>query len=172
MNNSPAQSLAIPLAVTDTQASIHAGSNLQNSVDYTPLEPKANNFYADNIIFAGANITTLPENSIQIYTSQNPILIKQSDFNTSGTRGYSHKFFTHFNWAWTEHEGRKWVPYLGMGAEVEFGTAASKCCSTDCSAPSCTSGSCSRPVNICGECCLNFALTQWGIWFKIGTSYN
>ena len=173
MNQSASQSLAIPLAVTDSQATIHAGSNQQHSVDYAALEPKAQNFYADNIVFAGNNITTLPENSLQIYTSQNPIIIKQSDFNTSGTRGYSHKLFTHFNWAWTEHEGRMWVPYLGVGAEAEFGTAAAKCCKIDCSVQSCNSGTCSGTTNTCaGECCINFALTQWGIWFKIGSSYN
>jgi hypothetical protein len=175
MNNSPAQSLAIPLAVSDSQATIHAGSNQLHYVDYTPVEPtEPKNFYADNIVFAGANITTLPENGIKIYTSQNPILVKQSDFNTSGTRGYSHKLFTHFNWAWTEHEGRTWVPYLGMGAEVEFGSAASKCCKVDCSGPQLcnNSGACSGLVNTCSECCINFALTQWGIWFKIGSSYN
>jgi hypothetical protein len=174
INNSPAQSLAVALAVTDSQANIHAGSNQQHAVDYTPLEPKANNFYADNIVFAGPNITTLPENDIQIYTSQNPIIITPSDFNLAQTRGYSHKLFTHFNWAWTEHEGRMWVPYLGMGAEVEFGSAQQKCCKNNCAGTQLcnNSGTCSSPINTCAECCINFALTQWGIWFKIGTSYN
>ena len=178
VNNSPTQSLAIPLAVTDSKANIHTGSNERNNIDYTALEPTANNFYADNIVLAGSNITILPENDIQIYTSQTPIIIKQSDFNINGTRGYSHKLFTHFNWAWTEHEGRVWVPYLGVGAEVEFGVGEEKCCPVDCTSPSCHNSNnvlCSGTVNNCaniGECCINFALTQWGIWFKIGASYN
>jgi len=175
VNNSPVQSLAIPLAVSDSQADIHAGSNEKHSIDYTQLEPIANNFFADNIVLAGSNITTLPENNIQIYTSNQPVIIQQSDFDINGTRGYSHKLFTHFNWAWTEHEGRTWVPYLGAGAEVEFGIGEGKCCKIDCTAPSCNSGVCSGSANVCpsnGQCCVDFAPTQWGIWFKIGASYN
>jgi hypothetical protein len=175
VNESPMESLAIKLAVSDSQATIHSGSNARNNVDYTKVEPDAKNFYADNIILAGPTTTTLPENSIQIYTSKNPVIIKQSGFDTNGTSGYSHKLFTHFNWAWTEHENRTWIPYLGMGAEVEFGIGAQKCCSSNCSAPTCANNTCSGRVNNCasiGNCCLEFALTQWGIWFKIGSSYN
>lgn len=175
INQSPSESLAVALAVTDSNATIHAGSNQQNDVNFTSLEPKnAKNFYADNIIFAGDTITTLPQNNIQIYTSKKPIIIKESDFNTSGSRGYSHKLFTHFNWAWTEHEERKWLPYLGIGAEVEFGFAPDKCCQIDCAGPQpCRGTSCADLINTCAqECCIDFALSQWGIWFKIGSSYN
>ena len=172
VNQSTAQSLAIPLAVTDSQATIYAGSNMQNSVDYTPLDPSANNFYADNITLAGSNITTLPENDVQIYTSQTPVIIQQSDFYLGETRSYSNKLFTHFNWAWTERQGTKWVPYLGVGAEVEFGSSSKTVLQADCSLPICAKNICSRPVNTCADKCINFALSQWGIWLKVGSSYN
>lgn len=175
MNNTPMQSLAIKLAVSDSQATINTGSNERNYIDYTQLEPTANNFFADNIVLAGPMITTLPENTLQIYTSKNPVVIQQSDFDLNGTSGYSHKLFTHFNWAWTEHEGRTWVPYLGIGAEVEFGIGDQVCCSSTCTSPGCPNNTCSGTVNNCsaiGNCCLDFALTQWGMWFKIGASYN
>lgn len=174
-NQSISQSLALKLAVSDSQATIYAGSNVSNYVDYTASEPTANNFYADNIVLAGNSITTLPEGTNQIYTSNSPILIQECDFNTNGTRGISHKLFSHFNWAWTDGETRTWTPYLGMGAEVEFGASKEQCCKTDCTAPGCNTIICSRLVNDCsniGQCCTNFALSQWGIWLKVGASYH
>ncbi len=177
VNNGPMQSLAIKLAVSDSQATIHAGSNLTHSVDYTPIQPmQVTNFYADNIVsLADNNVAILPESSIAIYASNPPIFIQECDFNLGGTTGFSHKLFTHFNWAWTENENRNWVPYLGVGAEVELSSAKGPCCPNNCFQTGCTIVSCSRTINNCsnsGECCPNCAPNQWGVWFKIGTSYN
>lgn len=174
VNNSNAQSFAVPLAVSNSKASVNVGSNEGNGVNYAVPEPIANNFYSDNPTLAGDNITILPESAVPIYTSKTPVIINSSDFNLSGTKGFSNKLFTHFNWAWTEHEGRMWVPYLGIGAEVEFGVANDKCCKINCASPiRCTSNTCAGlGLTTMGNCCIDFAVTQWGVWFKIGASYN
>jgi hypothetical protein len=160
--------LAAKFPVTDSQATIHTGSNLRH-VSYAginPLEP--NNFYGDDPLFLAPFVTTLPHDTIPIYTSQIPIFIEESDFNFAPTRGISNKLFTHFNWAMPDCNDSQWTPYIGIGAEVEFGSRDKGCCNTDCytSTP---------PNNACAQiesCCSNCALSQWGVWIKVGSSYN
>jgi hypothetical protein len=200
-------SLATKIAATDSQATIHAGSNMANNVDYTesnPITPV--NFYADNSTLAvisgnppSPQVQILPSNASnlpRIYTSLEPVIIQESDFDLIGTRGISNKLFTHFNYAWPEMKDSKWTPYVGIGAEVEFGSG-NKGCNTDCNnscTTTCNTGcttSCNPCVTTCPTnpyntntpaidnpcsalrpCCTNVALSQWGVWFKIGTSYN
>jgi hypothetical protein len=189
-NINPTEQLATALAVTDSQANIHTGSNLANEVSYTgsnPTSPK--NFYADNSVaaFATYSITRvveiLPASTTQIYTSSEPVLIQESDFDLQGTRGISNKIFTHFNYAWPDMNGGKWSPYVGLGVEAEFGSNDKSCntcetscydpCSSSVCVPACNYGSLNaQPCATLQSCCPNVALSQWGIWFKIGTSYN
>jgi hypothetical protein len=189
--------LATALAATDSQANIHTGSNLANNVDYTGSNPThPTNFYADNSVQALAQddvnffndhpVYILPLSTIPIYTSSEPILIQESDFDLQGTRGISNKIFTHFNYAWPNMNDGKWSPYVGLGFEAEFGSNDKGCnsCDTSCDNP-CSSSVCTPACNygynadtnatLCNAlrpCCPNVALSQWGIWFKVGTSYN
>jgi len=178
-------SLTTKLAVSDSQATIHEGSNLRHNVDYTETLPLAPvNRWADNPTRAQADfddastfMTTLPLGTDMIFTSNEPIFIQESDFDLSATRGISNKFFTHFNYAWPEYRDSKWTPYAGIGAEVEFGSghrSKNSDCGYDCS-NECNDCGCNPPPIDCpiiSSCCENVALTQWGIWLKIGTSYN
>jgi hypothetical protein len=188
----PALVLTFKLPATDSNATIHTGSNMSHGADYTGSNPTTpNNFYGDNsllIVYADNSFATVPLGSTQIYTSEQPIMIQESDFDLIGTRGISNKLFTHFNYAWPEMKDSKWTPYVGIGAEVEFGSG-NKGCNTDCKT-SCTT-TCNPCVTTCPTnpyntntpaidnpcsalrpCCTNVALSQWGVWFKIGTSYN
>lgn len=190
---------AIPLAATDSKATIHSGSNLKNNVNYAPVEPNApSNQYADNKILA-TGLTEYFEiedkvvtrfidqaqeglEANQLYTSNEPITIKECDFDLTGSKGLSHKIFTHLNYAWYDNaDERTWVPYLGVGAEVEFGKTDSKCCdpvvgkttsscNTDCKTSCSTSKTNCSPCDT--KCCSNCAISQWGVWIKLGTSYN
>jgi hypothetical protein len=78
------------------------------------------------------------------------------NLNSARTKGISNKIFTHFAYNWYDHED--WIPYLGIGAEVEFG-GGKKCCGSD----NCREKSCSG--------CKNTAISQWGIWLKGGASF-
>lgn len=205
----PVDVLPVPVAATDSKATIHRGSNLCNGVNYTPVEPEApNNLFGDSPIRATASVQTAgftnevvtlyadqamaadPLN--QLYTSKNPILIQECDFDTRGGRGISHKVFTHINWAWPDHNNSTWTPYLGLGAEVEFGKVDDSCCqpqscASDCKTtcnPDCTTNCstgcqptircepCCPSTKTCNKCCVNCAISQWGVWFKVGASYN
>ncbi len=178
----------VPVAATDSTATIHQGSNLRNGVDYTPVTPQdPSNMYADSSIAAtatfgtatGIEVTRYVDQAIseypanQLYTSSAPILIRESNFNLQGARGISNKIFTHLNWGWNDREETNWTPYFGFGAEVEFGNTSKVCFVPqpygDCCDTSCSSSNCSTN---CGSCCTSCALTQWGLWLKAGTSYN
>ncbi len=105
-----------------------------------------------------------------INTSIEPVFIKQCDIDFSRTKGLSHKLFGHVNYMCGEHE--EWVPYVGIGAEVEFGSSESSCpdpcdvkCDTDCQTD------CETSCKTTGNCC-KCALSQWGIWIKAGVSYS
>jgi hypothetical protein len=185
VTNDPYYGIGTPvaLAATDSNATIHQGSNLRNGVDYTPITPQApNNLYADSSIAATATanngavtngIVTLYIDQTdtdgyttnQIYTSSSPVLIQECNFNTQGTRGISNKVFTHLNWGWNDRDDTYWTPYFGFGAEVEFGNI-----SKTCFAPQSKSTGCNTGCNT--SCCTSCAISQWGLWLKVGASYN
>ncbi len=168
--------LAVKMPVTDSQATINTGSNLANGVSYAGANPEDPvNFYADNSLRLSSTNTglgfdylILPAATTDIiYSSEKPILIQEDDFNTNGTRGISNKIFTHVNWAMPEYRDSDYTPYIGIGAEVEFGrTSETLNCTTNCDI------SCGAVCPTVGQCCTNCALSQWGIWLKMGASYN
>ena len=164
----PDFTLTARLPVTDSKATITTGSNMRNGVSYVgsnPLEPQ--NLYADNSLYIANKVTTLPDGSVPIYTSQQPILIQESDFNLAGTRGISNKIFTQLNWGFPDAYDSVWSPYVGIGAEAELGSGDNENHhnhrNDNCNVDRCYA------VN---TCCQNVAISQWGIWIKVGTSYN
>jgi len=114
----------------------------------------------------------------QVYTSLDPILIDLCDINIgrSGTKGLSHKFFAHIDYKWGECEC--WVPYIGIGGEVEFGHNDG--CCNECYDPCCTlyddpCSTCCIPCGPCYEtcrCCSYCSLSQWGVWLKGGIAFH
>lgn len=118
----------------------------------------------------------LEEGGDQINTSVDPIFFGDCDVDLEGsqTRGISHKIFTHFNYNW---EREDYTPYLGFGAMVEFGKTESSDCDSCCdSSGSCNvnSGSCNTDCcdTDCCNSCLDCALSQWGIFLKVGVSFQ
>jgi hypothetical protein len=60
--------------------------------------------------------------------------------------------FGHISYAWLDQSDKCWMPLLGIGGEVEFGSASA--------------GSAS-------ECCRAIrALSQWEVWIKGGIAFN
>ena len=78
------------------------------------------------------------------------VILKESniDYNSARTRGLSHKVFTNIAYNWLDNG--TWVPYIGVGAELELGQH------NDC-----------KP----STCCQNSAVSQWSVWAKGGVSF-
>jgi len=142
------------------------------------------------------------DNEVNMYNSFNPYTFdtantKQWDLDNAQSRGMSHKLFGDIGYIWNARKDNRfcidWTPYLGIGGEVEFGKVDNKCCieqnttcitkepliiadhvrtgfsaSTTNTNPT-TTKNCCKPQKCC---CLNAAISQWGIWLKGGVSFN
>ncbi len=181
--SSPQPYEPVPLAASDSTATIHGGTN--TLAPFTSTHTTFNQLI-DNSVPAidndGHPLLVTLTGSQQTYTSNPPVLIDEADFNMTGTRGISNKFFTNFTYAYPEFRETIWTPYASFGAEVEFGSGSknNRECEINCENP-CESSSCNTSCNeyptesTCAplnSCCSNCALTQWGVWFKVGASYN
>ncbi len=145
-NNTP-----IGLSATESEATINSGTNTVTGVKYSNANDQENP-NVDNAQFAWA----LADASVAIdfstayngqqRTSSTPILLSCDDLNLCETpSAISHKLFAHLSYAWNDEEDDSWVPFLGVGGEVEFSGK--------------TDGTYS-------------AVSQWGVWLKGGLSFD
>lgn len=157
----------IPLAATQTKATINYGANLpkagvstnptqrdiqiQNALKNPGIDFPQLAFAGDNQrIVASTNDLTITN---QINTSIQPVFISSFDIdcNSAATSGFSHKIFTHYNHIITTY-GRA-DANIGLGSEIEFGRQAGP------------------PPAIGDDKCINCALSFWTIWLKGGVSW-
>jgi len=160
---------AVALSATQSKATIHAGKNFPANGTTDPDEitagkknpnidlpkPATGNDSMEGtdvlLLFApGANNSA--EN--QINTSIQPIFLTEDDIkvNTALSRGLSNKIFTHFSYTWPKQTDN-WIPYLGIGGEVEFAQHDKQA---------------SSPCHSCPSC----SISQWGAWIKGGFSFG
>ncbi|MCX5922160.1 MAG: hypothetical protein NTX86_02435 [Candidatus Dependentiae bacterium] len=189
-----AASPPVPLAATDSAATIHTGSNFPATGTTDPAviatastNPNINTpelAESNNALPVFNNPSTAP---LQTHSSLKPVYLTVDDVNLAGTKGISHKIFTHLNYMWIDRD--EWVPYVGIGAEVEFGSSScgkscnpaptpcpssSSDCKTSCKSSSsdckttCASSSSDNKCHPCSPC----SLSQWGIWIKGGVTFN
>jgi len=177
--------LASALSATESKATIFAGTNVPaDKADwYTNIAVDAKQAAVRDDAGAVPLYTstgTLAGDAV--FTSYQPIFITADDMDIQGakTRGISNTIFGHMNYVWNDCEC--WTPYLGIGAEVEFGKMDDKCCcdsSSCCTTSSCsTSCTTSCNTNCCStdccdsSCCHDVAVSRWGVWVKGGISFN
>lgn len=171
----------VRLAATENSATIHAGTNFPaaGTTDLTVIAAAEANPNIDNIQPAVASASGLPVRSQptsplatpQTNSSNPPIFIKATDVDIVGNQGSSNKLFAHFNYMWLERDC--WTPYLGFGAEVEWGSSGK--CGTSCNTNNTTTTSttncntsCKTTCNPCFKC----SVSQWGVWLKGGVAFN
>jgi len=152
------QESAHSLNVSQSKATLHAGQgnsniNLRNLNADSPIVPvfvpDANNpgMFDDLLNITAADAQDIEPSIVidQVAGSNPPILLQDSDINEcSGVspRAISHKLFTNFCYQWTDSSWH--VPFLGVGAEVEFGGS---------------------------QLSNNHAISKWGLWLKGGIAY-
>ncbi|MDR3550338.1 MAG: hypothetical protein P4L31_02925 [Candidatus Babeliales bacterium] len=163
---------SIALSATESKTDIYHTVGEQGSF---------NNLLIDNSEFAFTvvgNPITDPTGALAVFTSINPIFIKESDINFAGTRGMSHKVYAHMSYTWLEAACA--TPFIGMGGFGEFGVNASPCndkkssCAQSC-VSSCPSSCASSCIDSCSmvatTSCNTASLSQWGVWIKMGASF-
>lgn len=187
VSNTGKEPVIVPLSASDSTATIYVGSNFSSTADplTNPNIDNANLAYVspnpdganDGRVGSGINkpapadstATANPADLVnQVNISIDPVFIKQSDLAicSAGTRGLSNKIFTHLEYHWLDCED--WIPYAGVGAEVEFGNGGNSSDSgSGCGDTSTTATNCSS-----GNGCHKVALSQWGVWVKAGLSFN
>ncbi len=153
----------VPLSATESNANIKSGTNIPKAgaITIAQITTSKQNQKIDNPFPAIANsdgtfdpLHTSPGGSDQINTSIQPVLLtrKSIDINSARTRGRSHKIFSHFSHVITLQNS---TPYIGFGAEVEFGQ----------------SSACTVTVQAHEPPCVNTALSFWGVWLKGGIAF-
>ena len=193
---------AIPLSATQDKATIFAGTNnwpqgssVQTSGLYLQV-PWPGNPGIDNRAYAldqaqpVAHLLVDKEIAASSWTpagtSLQPELINITDLDLAGasTKSLSHKLFMHVSYAWSCHDNV--TPYLGIGAEGEFGRQDYRCsrrCQTGISCaqdqqvapcnypPTCSNCTACNAQVAQSACCKTCSLSQWGAWIKGGVSF-
>lgn len=104
-------------------------------------------------------------------------ILQTEDIWFTRTTGMSHKLFTHINYTWNDHV--RWHPFVGLGAEVEFGRdkpyipTCYASCTDSCDAPATNCCVAETSLTSCDPCglCVDTSLSQWGIWVKGGFGF-
>lgn len=161
-----ASQTAVALSATQSKATVNAGTNFPATGATTATEiadgmansnidnPKlAVSDSDDNGVFV--NLVTQAGGSTQINTSIQPKILTTADINidSAKTRGLSNKIFSSFTHLVTHRE--LW-PYIGFGAEIEFGQS---------------SEGCKYEARVVEKACVNTALSFWGVWLKTGVAF-
>ncbi len=155
----------IALSATQSKATIHHGKNFVKTGATTQslIESGQENKHIDNpeLALSDSNndgtfnqVYTMPYGSLPIRTSIEPELLSRAsiDIYSARTRGRSHKIFSHFSHTIFLQNS---TPYIGFGAEIEFGQQG-KCTPEECAG---------EPP------CINTAVSQWGAWLKGGIAF-
>lgn len=166
----PSTPLSVALAPSQSEASIHNGTNRfapgDDAVAANQSALVNNNI--DNGQFAyqlGTPLVATPDTVLdasvnQTKTSIQPIFLSDSadilDMRT--TVGLSHKIFVNFNYTGKDHDN--WKPFIGAGASGEFGRN-----SYFYETPACLDAQSPFPYN-------KASISQWGVWVKGGLAFN
>lgn len=158
-------SVPIPLSATENNATINSGTNFPDTGATTPALVQAGqqNPGIDNAMLSLADsgntgtlepVVIAPGSSNQINTSIQPRFVKTKDISlkSAQSRGLTQKAFAHVSHTWDDRT--ELIPYIGVGAEVEFGQVITPHISTD------------EPCD-----CINCAPSFWGFWIKGGFSF-
>jgi len=179
-SNDGSTTTPIALSATQSAANIHRGKNYPaastDDTDRPVRNPGVDNpvaAYADTIELFTLDGTT--DNPIN--TSVQPIVISKKMLNMcKSPSAITHKLFANIGYAWKDRDD-DWVPFIGLGGEVEF--AQSNCCDNCCNncSDTCNSSNSGTGTNCNGysdnNCCNKRAgVNQYGIWFKGGVSFD
>lgn len=150
---------AIALSATNSAATIFTSGVTSNATTAnvgidTPVQA---------LVGAAPLFNSTAANALFINTSSAPVAIKLQDLDLESARNkmQSHSIFTHLNYSFLNRED--WVPFIGIGAQVEFGRHHHDDEDNNNNSTSTTT------ATVRHEDC---ALTKWSVWLKGGISFN
>jgi len=161
------QDTIVPLGNTSSNATISCCGDVDNSETA---------FYTSG----GNNPVILLPDTTAATSSVQPVLATRDLLNLGKSpSSITHKVFGHISYAWKDRE-EDWIPFLGIGGEVEFAQNTDCCCNdccntcTPCSTTSTHNTNCnSNCNNCCDDCCTRRGgLSIWGLWIKGGISFD
>jgi len=156
----------IPLGNTANDATISSCGTVDNAQTA---------FYTDgghNAVYLVPTASDVP-----VTSSVQPVLLSRSDLNLGKSpSAITHKVFGHISYTWKDTD-ECWVPFLGIGGEVEFAQNTDCCndCGDTCAPCSTTNGTTTTTnCNSCDDCCdkRRGGFSIWGLWVKGGVSFD
>lgn len=176
---------ATALSASESNATIFGGTNAA----YTTGTQSVRNFGVDNAQYAQNDTSvsaitnqivytpgTYTDTTAQTQTSVNPVFLTQSNINLkAGSKALSNSVFGNFSYSWLNNED--WTPFLGIGAQAEFGSNSGSGCGVACSNSAATSSTFASTSsgNTCSSCCSGCkrcAVSSWFVWVKGGIAFN
>jgi hypothetical protein len=137
----------VPLNATESNATIYGTGSVDNAVLLQNLTPPGTYEIAFNSPTAAATPVSsliVAEDSQTTTGAPDPVYLTDTSIDVAS--GRSPSYLSHKVFAYVDHEWMGtcdcWVPFVGLGGEVEF-TDSKRCCS----------------------------FPQWGIWFKTGVAF-
>jgi len=168
---------AVPLSPSQSRATITGGAPVFEGQALDNQDLAWGNLNNDEL--NREPLFTDPVDGIQVNTSNSPIYLRCEDIDLCArNRGISNKVWTNLQYTWDldgDCNPMRCKPFLGLGAEVEFGKMHDDGC--DLSSTCTPSTSCPSTVQ-CTESCIddcgrvNVAVSQWGIWLKGGMNFE
>lgn len=139
----------VALSATQSRATLHAGQgsgngNFANSNADLPVAAADSATFLNNLNSADSLSFGIPQQTVR--TSNPGILLQDSDLNICGAllpKAITNKVFVYLGNTWNHDELCKWLPFLGLGADVEWKNGGKSNC----------------------------AYSQWGIWLKGGVGF-
>ena len=170
-----------PLTATQCEADIRGGKNYPVKIgEFASLNPRVD---SPQLAGTASRLLIDYDDNGQLKSSTDPALVSHCMLNLGKSpSAITHKIFGSFSYAWKD-EKENWIPFMGMGWEVEFAqkSAFDECC-TDC-CKTCCNSCCNSCTENCGTCCTapcsscceeskRAGIFQYGVWFKGGFSFD
>lgn len=162
---------AIALSASQSKSTIFAGTDFPVTGATTAAEVDSGrqNLNVDNSLPAFADafstptpLVTQPGGADPINTSVDPIFITFNDIDFVSNSAFSQKFYTHISYISSKHNC--YNPYVGIGGFAELGRCEKGNCSSNSCATTCDDN-CSTSNLMC-------SISQWGVWMKVGISFE
>ena len=176
-----------PISATQSCATIRGGKNYPPKSSAEADSPSLN-LGVDNPAEVFADDAALSwVQTVTMNTSIQPVLVHKKMLNLGKSpSAITHKIFGSITYTWKDRCENDWVPFFGMGWEIEFAQkncdCCDQCCNNNCNTNSTTvacnnswtgyNSCCNGRCDDCCDTCKRAGVYQYGLWLKGGLSFD